>query len=168
MSWECTSPENKTIANRLERREHMREIRRQMRDIDQDNGPELTVVDWVRCGSGRPDRFGGLGGFFVLGMRWCDYLDALCEDGAAYAEALRSAILERKLKKTGHYHQNSYHGVPLFSDGTVAEFSFRAWGDIVAATWAEEEDQDYSYLDFYYDPSEAVDDWPTDTPQGKT
>ena len=39
--------------------------------------------------------------------------------------------------------------MPLFSDGKVATFSFRGWGDLMAAIWSEAEDKDYGYMDFY-------------------
>jgi hypothetical protein len=31
----------------------------------------------------------------------------------------------------------------------VATFSYRGWGDIMAAIWSEEENKDYNYMDFY-------------------
>jgi hypothetical protein len=119
---------------------------------------KITVVDWVECGENRdlPDLLGCLGGFFERGMRWSDYLERSDEKVHRHAEALRSAIIEKGIRKTGYWHQKSAHGVPVFSDGSIAEFSFRAWGDIMAATWAEKESRDYCYLDFYYDPSEGL------------
>ena len=39
---------------------------------------------------------------------------------------------------------------PVFDDGTVGSFSFRAWGDLMAAIWNTEENTNkYSYMDFY-------------------
>ena len=46
-------------------------------------------------------------------------------------------------------HQNDDHGVPKSDDDTVGLFSFRSWGDLMAAIWSEEEDKDYDYLNFY-------------------
>ena len=62
------------------------------------------------------------------------------------------------LKQGGDWHQNDPKGVPVFNDGTVAMFSFRAWGDLMAALWAEHEDCDYSYMDFYMDCCISSDD----------
>ncbi len=39
----------------------------------------------------------------------------------------------------------------MFNDGTAGMFSFRAWGDLMAAIWAEHENRDYGYMDFYMD-----------------
>ena len=94
---------------------------------------------------------GGLGGFFQKGMRWKDYLDCFYPKGQEYAEALRRYIVKNKIKRGGDWHQSEAEGAPLFTDGTVACFSFRAWGDLLAAIWSSEEDRDYSYMSFYMD-----------------
>jgi hypothetical protein len=49
---------------------------------------------------------------------------------------------------TGQEHQYN-SGVPVFSDGKVATYTYRGWGDLMAAIWATEEDKDYHYMDFY-------------------
>ena len=95
-------------------------------------------------------RSGGLGGWFTDGMRWKDYAETHTEEGLRYAEALREAILLRKIKATGSEHQNGSELVPVFSDGTIATFSFRAWGDLLAAVWSEKENKDYHYMSFYW------------------
>jgi len=64
-----------------------------------------------------------------------------------YIEVIRKEVLKHKLRWTGAEHQAI--GIPKFSDGTVGVFSYRAWGDLMAAIWSEEEDKDYSYMDFY-------------------
>ncbi len=109
----------------------------------------LGWIDYSEVEDGFEESIGGFGGFFVGGMRWKDYIEQYNEKGAEYAEALRAGVLERKLKYNGSEHQNSIEGVPVFSDGTIATFSFRAWGDLIAAVWSEEENIDYSYMDFY-------------------
>jgi hypothetical protein len=39
---------------------------------------------------------------------------------------------------------------PVFDDGTVGGFSFRAWGDLLAAVWnTAEGTTKYSYMSFY-------------------
>jgi hypothetical protein len=82
-------------------------------------------------------------------MRWKDYLEAWKPEAHPYAEALRAAILKLQLREGGDWHQNDANGVPVFSDGTVATFSYRAWGDLLAAVWSEAEDKDYNYMRFY-------------------
>lgn len=98
---------------------------------------------------GRVESLGGLGGFFSKGMRWRDYISCFSEKIGEYAEAFRQYVLENEIKHGGDWHQSNEEGVPLFSDGTVGTFSYRAWGDIMAAIWSEEEGVDYEYMDFY-------------------
>lgn len=111
----------------------------------------MKVIGWISYdeAADHEESIGGLGGFFERGMRWKDYADIYNDKGREYAEALRAAILERELRYSGSQHQNSHDGVPVFSDGTVATFSYRAWGDLMAGVWSEHQDQDYSYVDFY-------------------
>lgn len=113
----------------------------------------MEVVEWIayEVADEVPDEknVGGMGGFFNSGMRWKDYLAAFGEEYHPYAEAIKKNVLELRLKIGGDDHQYSENGVPLFSDGKVASFSYRGWGDLMAAIWAEEEDRDYSYMDFY-------------------
>lgn len=84
-------------------------------------------------------------------MRWKDYLQSHHEDGHPYLEAVRAAVLQLRLRRGGDWHQTDERGAPVFSDGTAATFSFRAWGDLLAAVWSEAEGKDYSYMDFYMD-----------------
>lgn len=91
----------------------------------------------------------GLGGWFREGHRWPNYLEAIEPEALPYAEALRAEVLERKLKTTGADHQYASDGVPVFSDGTVGLFSYRAWGDLMAAIWSTAEDRDSHYMEFY-------------------
>lgn len=115
----------------------------------------IKVAEWKRSGELEegaycgPNDVGGLGGFFQRGMRWKDYL----EHGTvpeSYAEALRASILERELRTPGEWHDCSEDPtIPVFSDGKIATFSWRAWGDLMAAVWSEAEDKDRCYMDFY-------------------
>lgn len=92
-----------------------------------------------------------MGGFFDDGMRWQDYVDNYDPKYIPYFEALKADIVEKKLKQGGDWHQNYEEGVPEFEDGAVAMFSYRAWGDLLAAIWSSEESKDYCYMDFYMD-----------------
>ena len=113
---------------------------------------EIRVKDWISWkDSGHlKGSFGGMGGFIQHGMRWKDYLGDQDPKGLVYAEALRKEIVEKKIKTNGYEHQSeNCNGVPVFSDNTCARFSMRAWGDLLAAIWSEEENKDYCYMDFY-------------------
>ena len=107
----------------------------------------LTVTDWIAWddAEGKPEApIGGFGGYFEDGMRWPDlHLARL-----PHALALRDAIIAQDIKRAGDWHQSE--GVPLFSDGTVAMFSCRAWGDFLAAVWSTELGIDLNYMAFYW------------------
>ena len=111
----------------------------------------MKVTKWVSYGDaeGLDDHCGGMGGFFDHGMRWKDYVKAFKEEARPYLEALREAIIDKGLRITGSQHQHSPDGVPIFDDGSCGTFSYRAWGDLMAAVWSEVEDKDYCYMDFY-------------------
>lgn len=116
---------------------------------------EIKVVGWVH--SEYPFKsedaiIGGLGGFFnwkEKGMRWKNYLYTQPGEWHPYLEALRKEIIENEIKITGETHQYANSGTPLFSDGKIGCWSFRGWGDLMAAIWSEEENKDYTYMDFY-------------------
>lgn len=110
------------------------------------------VIGWVHYESVPREgigRIGGWGGFIESGDRWKDYIAASPEEHVPFYESLRREILRKGLKRGGDWHQSDPKGVPVFDDGTVGMFTFRAWGDLMAAVWAEYEDRDYSYMDFY-------------------
>ena len=111
----------------------------------------MKVEKWIsyREAQGFKDSCGSMGGFFSEGMRWKDYIEEWKDEVRPYLEAIRKFVVENGLRLTGQQHQYSSYGVPLFEDGTIGAFSFRGWGDLMAAIWAEEEDQDYNYMHFY-------------------
>ena len=89
-----------------------------------------------------------MGGWFQKGMRWEDYREHTVEPAnERYLNYLRGYIIRHNIFKGRDWHQNQ--GVAVFNDGTYASFSFRAWGDLMAAIWSTELDTDYSYMDFY-------------------
>jgi len=114
-------------------------------------GEMIKVTKWISYEEAdKMDlSIGGTGGFFSKGMRWKDYIEGWGDKAKPYAEAIRNSVIEQKLLLTGYEHQNSQQGAPLFSDNTAGTFSFRAWGDLMAAIWSEETNIDYSYMDFY-------------------
>ena len=115
---------------------------------------EIKVEKFIKYdeASKKEQSLGGLGGFFDNGMRWKEILDCYTEEGQKYCEALRKYIVENKIKRGGDFHQSDEEGgAPLFSDGTTATFSYRAWGDFMAGVWSEEENKDYTYMSFYMD-----------------
>lgn len=114
----------------------------------------IKVVAWGSYNGDTPkgQSLGWLGGWFNFketGNRWKDYLKNFTPEAHPYLEAVRTAILERQSRMTGERHQYSSDGVPIFSDGKRLELSYRAWGDLMAAVWSEQEGKDYTYMDFY-------------------
>jgi hypothetical protein len=111
----------------------------------------MKVIKWIS--SEEADKLetsiGGLGGWFSEGHRWGDYLAILSKNQIQYAEALREDIIKRQIKESGSWHQNSDIGTPVFEDNTIGSFSFRAWGDLLAAIWSTEENRDSHYMEFY-------------------
>ena len=113
----------------------------------------MEVVDWIAydAADGRTESVGGLGGWFGngVGHRW-DVYEAIWEPEAVpYVRAIRDAVLAEDRFTTGEDHQGSPDGVPLFNDGTVGMFSFRGWGDLMAAIATVKDGQDHNYMEFY-------------------
>ena len=110
----------------------------------------VKFISYSEVGDRKENSLGGMGGFFENGMRWKDYKDVWKESVHEDLENLRAAIIANQINCTGDEHQHSgYPSVPLFDDGSVALYSFRAWGDLMAAVWSSEYDKDYSYMSFY-------------------
>jgi hypothetical protein len=112
------------------------------------------VIGWVSTASienrGLVD-IGGWGGFFRESDDWSAYIANIDKQFVPHHESLRMAIIAKGLRRGGDWHQNSQDGVPVFDDGAVGTFSFRAWGDLMAATWTGEDGRGYGYMDFYMD-----------------
>ena len=94
---------------------------------------------------------GGWGGFMTEEMGWADYIGEFTPRFAAYHEVLKGAILARGLCRGGDWHQSAADGVPLFDDGAIGTFSFRGWGDLMAAVWSGVDGRGYGYMHFYMD-----------------
>lgn len=112
----------------------------------------VYITEWISFDEAKnrklPESLGGLGGYFEFGMRWKDYWEPGQEP--PHLIALRDSILKRGIREGGDWHQEE--GVPVFSDGTHASFSYRAWADLLAAIWSENDNLDYRYTDFYMSP----------------
>ena len=110
----------------------------------------LVVTKWLteKESDDYSQSCGSLGGW-VKGESWDQYLVRLPVKEHVYLEALRKRILDDQLKIGGDEHQ--YGGyTPLFSDMTIGVFSFRAWGDLIAAIYnTHENTNQYGYMDFY-------------------
>lgn len=93
---------------------------------------------------------GGLGGDPER-RTWRGYLAGWTPEVHPYLEAIRAEILKDKNKGNGWWHHGE--GCPVFSDGTCAAFSMRAWGDLQSAIWNTAEKRGrarrYGYMDFY-------------------
>lgn len=59
-------------------------------------------------------------------------------------EAVREEIIRKGIKWTGKEMQDNPSGTPVFNNGKLGMFTWRAWGDFMAAAWAENENIDYS------------------------
>lgn len=116
---------------------------------------ERRVLGWISYHSvGTRDDLtdvGCWGGDIKPGDKWADYIALIDAPAVPHHEALRRAIVERGLRRGGDWHQYGPDGVPVFDDGAIALFSFRGWGDLLAASWAEPDGRDYGYMDFYMD-----------------
>ncbi|MHB8276395.1 MAG: hypothetical protein ACYDIA_01910 [Candidatus Humimicrobiaceae bacterium] len=113
----------------------------------------IIIIRWITNNEARSKEengFGGLGGFFEKGMRWKDYKEQWIPGIHPMLETLRKSIVKNDIRWTGEEMQeNGYDTVPLWSNGKVDTYSWRAWGDLMAAVWSEKENKDYSYIDFY-------------------
>lgn len=114
----------------------------------------ITVVDWLdeEGATDREEAVGGMGGW-VEGEPWAEYLAAWPPEDHPYLEALKAEILAKGIRWGGFWHQGE--GTPLFSDGKVASFSMRGWGDLLASVWSEHDGEPQSYCRYaWYGPGE--------------
>ena len=117
----------------------------------------MKVKDWISHEEAERDKYeeapcGTFGGWFNFDekdLRWKDYLAIWEPQVVPYIEAIRESVIRKGLRLTGEQHQYSSRGVPMFEDNTVGMYTYRGWGDLMAAIWSEEEDKDYNYMDFY-------------------
>lgn len=113
-------------------------------------------IDYQKSSTYADAPCGGMGGWFGkskdgwdAGHRWKDYIEKYKEEARPYLEAIRESVIENGIRYTGQEHEDRTDGTPLFNDETVAIFSFRGWGDLMAAIWSEKENKNYCYMDFY-------------------
>lgn len=109
----------------------------------------IEVVDWISYEAAEklPRAVGALGGLWRAQL-WEEYLEDWSPEVHPYLEAIRKAVVERKIWEDGWWHQGN--GCPLFSDNTAGCFSMRAWGDLISAIWNTELGRkDYFYNDFH-------------------
>ena len=92
------------------------------------------IADWITYDEAQgKEELGGSGGWFGVsetgwnaGHRWNNYLEAYKEVVRLLLEELRRSIIEHHIRCTGYQHQNGYNAVPLWNNGKVATYSFRA------------------------------------------
>jgi hypothetical protein len=82
---------------------------------------------------------------FQYGQRWKEYITQFVPDCQKRLEILRQYIIENNIRKLTKEFKDTN---PLFDDNVCVRCSFRAWGDLLAATWSEEENKDYMYTLF--------------------
>lgn len=59
----------------------------------------------------------------------------------------KNYLKENKIKICGDEHQESL--IPVFDDGVILLYSYRAWGALMAEIWGEIDRVNYDYMDFY-------------------
>lgn len=64
-------------------------------------------------------------------------------------DLVSQAIYDNEYMFAGEDHQNSFTGVPVFSNGTCLRASMRAWGAIMANVYTGPDGERLSYMDFY-------------------
>jgi len=127
--------------------------------------PDVYVSGWVSYDeaetmneSGAVD-IGGVGGIAKRSNVWPDYLQWWAPEARKHHNALRICIRRRGLMRGGFWHQDGGEGVPVFTDGAVGTFSCRAWGDLMACVWNQEDAEAmrlprWTYCDFAWaDPA---------------
>ena len=62
---------------------------------------------------------------------------------------IQNEICDKGYIFSGEEHQNSYTGVPVFSDGTCFRASMRSWGIIMAQLFEGPNGEKFTYMDFY-------------------
>lgn len=118
----------------------------------------MKVINWIDYpkddielkGLKENEFVGGMGGWFGFSERntWEDYINVQSEESKPYYEALREEIISKNIQLTGDRHQHGKKGVPLFEDNTYATFSYRGWGDLMAAIHTTKE-KPLNYMDYY-------------------
>jgi hypothetical protein len=113
---------------------------------------QRAVVEWIPYEDAvdKEETVGGLGGWFD-GHTWEDYINQAVPVEWPYLEAIKSDVLRTGRFICGNQHQDDPNGVPLFDDGTVGMFSFRGWGDLMAAIATAQDGKSHNYMEFYYD-----------------
>lgn len=94
-----------------------------------------------------PIHFMQCGGIFKKGWRWNQYIEFVLNNQNGFLKLseisllndIRFSIIDNEIRT---------HMVPVFEDGTVPLFTPRGFADLLAASWAEEENKDYGYEDF--------------------
>lgn len=112
----------------------------------------MKIVKWIDCEKAvnkDSHGLGGFGGFFKKGMRWKDYKKMYKKTYHKELEELRKSIIENRIRCKGSEHQYGNGNAPLWDDGSADTYSYRGWGDLMAAVWSTEDNVDYSYMDFY-------------------
>ncbi len=136
-------------AGDADRRSEIEYLKRQKEKFNMD----IIVKEWVSHNEAEiyTVSCGGVsGGWFNRsneGHRWKDYIKTFDDNVKLYLEAIRKEVIDNNLKFGGNTHREEM--TPLFSDDTIGRFSYRAWGDLMAAIWSEEENKNYSYIHFY-------------------
>ena len=102
-------------------------------------------ADVCKC----PRAFELPGGFFSFGMRWRDYYTRVPIQHRARVEAIRVYVASHGLRLTGRDYERRV-AVPVFVDGSIGFFTPHGYADLMAAVWSDQDDRDYSYINYLH------------------
>lgn len=130
--------------------EGLKEIERHEKDKLSKMQEKITFINREEAKNKPENNLCLLGGWFTDGMRWEDYLSR-CDPSVHHRlESLRQAIIEHDIRCTGAQHTDEGDGcIPLYEDGTITIYSWRGWGDLMAAVWSSHDNKDYHYMEFF-------------------
>lgn len=100
-------------------------------------------------GDRKDNGLGGLGGWFQNGHTWQDYENQFTDEGKVLVRELRDKIISHGIACTGEQMDSGARCIPLWDDNTVTGYSWRAWGDLMAAVHNFIDGKPHNYMEFY-------------------
>ena len=114
----------------------------------------IKFLTWDEIDGLEEEGYGGLGGDFKKGMRWKDYINQFKDEYIADLENLKLAIVDNRIRYSAmEYRINSKpcRAIPLWDNGKIDTYTMRGFCDLMAAIWSQEDNNDYGYMDFYFE-----------------
>lgn len=110
------------------------------------------IIKFIRrdeVGEREDNGLGGLGGWFGEEHSWQDYEEQYNEVGRPLIIELRDKLISHGISCTGQQMQEYAKCIPVWEDGTVTLYSWRGWGDLMAAVANFQDGQPHCYMEFY-------------------